>query len=283
MDTICQSISGERVFRVLRCALLLALMLNGIVAQANAFDAQDGIALQSTRVIYPSDAKKGITFTVTNHTSNVYLLQSRVVAWPNTREETQLVEQDTKYKLETLQGIAETPATLSPFIVLPPLVRIEPQAQMTLRIQLTDNRLATDRESIFMLALKTIPSQSSAKDNADSASTAIILALQNNLKLFYRPESLPKMEADARAKQLQFSQQAKVISIKNPTPYYITLSDVNIDQQPVSLAKGNMLAPFSTRNYAFTTSIGKMVTWRIINDKGLKTQEYKQSLSFIPE
>lgn len=281
MDTIYQSISGKRVFRALYCALLLALMLNGIMAQANTFDAQDGIALQSTRVFYPSNAKKGITFTLKNRTSNVYLLQSRVLAWPNTTEETASIEQDVKYKLEIAQGVDEIPETLSPFIVLPPLVRIESQDQMTLRIQLIDNHLATDRESIFMLALKAIPSQSSEKENSDGSGTQIILALQNNLKLFYRPESLPKMEIDARAKQLQFSLQTEVITIKNPTPYYITLSDVNIDDKPVSLAKGNMLAPFSTRNYEITTPIGKVVAWRIINDKGLKTHEYRQSLPFI--
>lgn len=273
------SIKGNRVFYAF-CYLLISLLgFNGKTAlAANILDDDEGIGLQSTRVIYPSDALKGVTFTVTNRTANVYLLQSRVIDWVNVftiAENSQPIEQDSAIQASTEAN------GLPPYIVLPPLVRVDPQDKITLRIQLINDRLPIDRESIFTLVLKAIPSQTKGNEGADSTSAQVILALQNNLKLFYRPKSLPKMEVDLRAKALTFALQGKTLTIKNPTPYYITLSELTIDEKPVPLSKGNMLPPFATEKYNITTSVGNTISWRIIDDKGLKSREYQQLIPFI--
>lgn len=131
----------------------------------------DGIKLQSTRVIYPGESHNGITFTVTNNTAKPFLLQSRVIPW-------QADEQD---------NVSGNQSGGCHLLYCLPLQRLEASDALTLRIRLTRNTLPKDRESVFILSLKTIRSG----ENTDSAS--LTLAMQNNLKLFYRPEGCLSM------------------------------------------------------------------------------------------
>lgn len=249
-------------------SLVIILFLANIsVAKAEIPSESNGIVLQGTRVIYPSNEKNGITFTVTNRTSQVYLLQSRVLSWPV------LAAQDDLQLSEETKGEVTTNA---PFIVLPPLIRFAPLDEMTLRIRLTKNTLPVDRESVFMLALKAIPAQS---DSEERSGAKMVLALQNSLKLFYRPEGLPFMDGDERAKQLQFSHQGMQLEVKNPTPYYVTMSDISVDMNSVSLEGHSMIAPFSVERYGLSTSGGRSVSWQIIDDNGLKSTVQTQRLN----
>lgn len=245
------------------------LMFIGFSVHAAAPGEGEGIELQSTRVIYSGNEKKGITFTVTNRTSQLYLLQSRVIPWAvsDSAEEPKVASVD------------ESMASVVPFIVVPPLIRFAPEDEMTLRIRLTENSLPKDRESVFILALKAIPSQSAPGRSSENEGMKIVLALQNNLKLFYRPEGLLAMDAIERSKQLQFSRQGKQLTINNPTPYYVTLGDVRLDTQPVPLDNRKMIAPFSAETYEVSLEGAKSVNWQIIDDEGRKTPSQTQPLS----
>ncbi|HAT1515440.1 TPA: molecular chaperone [Morganella morganii] len=219
----------------------------------------EGIALERTRLIYPASARSGITFTVTNYTSTVYLLQSRVLPW---EAATSAVDAD------------GTKAIVTPFIVLPPLLRFPPEEAITLRIRLTQfDALPQDRESLFSLSLKAIPSQSKPGTDHETrgASMGMVLALQNNLKLFYRPEGLAVMGADARATALQFSASGGYLNITNPTPYYVTLGSLDVDNTAVSLGDRRMLAPFSSAMYDVLIKPGAEISWRVIDDEGGRT------------
>lgn len=266
-------------FHRVALALIIGLFFGWMTAaQAATLADTDGIVLESTRVIYPSKAKNGITFTVTNRTSQVYLLQSRVLPWvvfSSMTEASELINQKAAVEMENDKSheVASTP-----FIVLPPLTRFAPEDEMTLRIRLIQNTLPTDRESVFMLSLKAIPGQPAPQAESESSGTKMVLALQNNLKLFYRPEGLAVMDSEERARQLQFSRKGNQLTIHNPTPYYVTLSEVNITSIPVSLGGKRMLAPFSSENYALSGSIGEQVNWQVINDDGRKTLEQTQPL-----
>ncbi|EKT62034.1 molecular chaperone [Providencia burhodogranariea] len=259
--------------------LIVALFTGGIHAvHAATPNDSEGIVLESTRVIYPSKAKNGITFTVTNRTSQVYLLQSRVLPWVSSSSITiksGSLKQEPQIEIDSEKSID---VALTPFIVLPPLTRFAPEDEMTLRIRLTQNTLPNDRESIFMLALKAIPGQSMPEAAAENTGTKMVLALQNNLKLFYRPEGVVKMDSEERAKQLQFYRKGNQLTINNPTPYYITLSEVSIASIPISLEERRMLAPFSSENYTLTASTGNQVSWQIIDDGGRKTPEQTKRL-----
>jgi P pilus assembly chaperone PapD len=228
------------------------------VAQAAAPGESAGIVLESTRVIYPGSATKGITFTVTNRTGQTYLLQSRVVPWG------------------AVPG-ASSPAAEAPFIVVPPLVRFAPDDALSLRIRLTKPDLPTDRESVFGLSLKAIPSQS-APGSESEVGAKMVLALQNNLKLFYRPTELVEMTAGARAQALQFRLHGTELKMHNPTPYYVTLGEVKADSQTVVLGEQRMLAPFSTIDVNLPGARPKSLSWQIIDDDGRPTPRQSQPL-----
>lgn len=241
----------------------------------------DGITLESTRVIYPASAKNGITFTVTNHTQYVYLLQSRVLQWAiETPAEAPVMVEDEP--IADVNITAQTEAAdnvVSPsFIVLPPLTRFAPNEAMTLRIRLTKNDFPQDQESVFLLSLKAIPSQANPSSKQDETGALMVLALQNNLKLFYRPEGLPLMSADARAEALQFSRHGAQLTINNPTPYYVTLGQVKIGNSQLDVGAKRMLAPFTSATYPDARQGATTVSWQLIDDEGQQTPLLTQAL-----
>lgn len=255
------------------CGIFLLCLVGVSDVWANAPGEQEGIALESTRVIYPGSAKAGITFSVTNRTPYVYLLQSRVLPWGMSEPSTAPSE-DERPPVVVVQPDS-LPST--PFIVLPPLVRFAQHEKMTLRIRLIKNSLPTDRESIFNLALKAIPSQHKPLSGGEEGGSQMVLALQNNLKLFYRPEGLAEMSAEQRSAALRFSLQGAQLTINNPTPYYVTLGRVNIGGEQFELGQQRMLAPFTTASYDVVKR-ATTVSWRLINDRGEQTPELTQPL-----
>lgn len=247
--------------------VLLGILLIGLLPEwAMAMPESEGIALERTRVIYPASAKNGITFTVTNRTSTVYLLQSRVLPWAAVSSTSDRAED------------APAESVAPPFIVLPPLLRFPPEEAITLRIRLTKNALPQDRESLFSLSLKAIPSQAKPGADADVSGASMVLALQNNLKLFYRPEGLAVMSAEARAAALQFAPQGAHLTATNPTPYYVTFGTLDIGTTAVPFGDQRMLAPYSSATYDVSVKSGATVSWQVMDDEGGRTPPLRREL-----
>ncbi|WP_434156350.1 fimbrial biogenesis chaperone [Morganella morganii] len=103
----------------------------------SAFAFADGISTNSTRYIYPEDAKD-ITVRVNNESASPVFVQY----WLDSGDS------------ETLP--AKLPVT--PFELTPPVSRINPGAEQILRIQLIDkNSMPSDRESLWWLNVLDIP------------------------------------------------------------------------------------------------------------------------------
>lgn len=245
--------------------LFVLLGLQGM-GTANT-QSQKGLQLSAIRVIYPEKAAQGITFTVTNNASEAYLIQSRVTPWADAKT-------------------ADDTTLASPFIVTPPLKRLDAGEALTLRIRKTQKALPIDRESVFGFHVKGIPSQpvSSAAENASTTTgqnVKMVIALQHTLKLFYRPTDLPTYDAAQIAEALQFSYQDKQLVVKNPTAFYVTfdtlaLADHDIDNN----ALFDMVPPFSQQTYPLPASVTQgVLTWRIMTDIGGKTEPLTRSLS----
>ncbi|MDA5494132.1 fimbrial biogenesis chaperone [Yersinia intermedia] len=231
--------------------LLLCTALFGTQVYGANVQDKNGITLQSTRVVYPGQEKNGITFTVTNNTAQSYLMQARVIPW----------------KVEPADVSQTHDAQAVPFIVLPPLQRFEPAEALTLRIRLTRNTLPTDRESVFVLSLKAIPSQSSS-----SGTARLVLAMQNNLKLFYRPEGLPEYSAEQLAGQLRFQRKGDQLKVTNPTPYYMTFRSLSVGTQSVEAAAlSRWVPPFSEQTYPLPVNAQGDITWQLIDGVGSGT------------
>ncbi|MFW2746387.1 fimbria/pilus periplasmic chaperone, partial [Acinetobacter baumannii] len=135
--------------------------------------AQAEIVIHGTRVIYPSDARE-VTLQVSNNGSKPALVQ----AWID-------------------DGNAKsTPDEANvPFIITPPISRVEPSKGQTLRITALPNasQLNQNKESVFWLNVLDIPPRPEGKkqeNNEVLTNNFLQLAIRSRIKFFYRPVSL---------------------------------------------------------------------------------------------
>lgn len=220
----------------------------------NIQDQINGLTLHSTRIIYPHDAKNGVTYTITNNTAIPYLLQARLLPWEG--------NSSSKTANENTEAADEN---LTAFIALPPLQRFEPGETLTLRILQKHHLLAQDKESIAQLSLTAIPAQS--KEAAEGAQ--MILAVQNNLKLFYRPAGLPEHHLDNIVEQLQFQRTKNTLTLKNPTPFYVTLASLSVGKNALNLSSSRMIPPFGEAQWPLDAShMANDIHWQLMEDDG---------------
>lgn len=241
---------------------LFALLFISAPGMTEAMANQrSGITLQSTRVIYPQSKSKGVTFTLKNDTQTPYLIQSRVAD-------------------QILGSPSAKPAAEVPFIVLPPLKRLDADEQLTLTIRLTKNTLQDDRESVFALQIKAIPAQSDSDKSATSGQVKVMLALQNTLKLFYRPQQLPVYTLDQITDKLRFVKQGDQLVVSNSGPYYVTFKSLAVGNTAIDAnALFEMVPPFGQLTYPLSTSVSGEVHWQLINDYGQASEMYRRPLT----
>lgn len=270
-----------RLFITLNTACFIgSIIFSPMIAQARS-PSPTGITLSYTRVIIDAADKDGMTYQLINNTDDAILLQARVFAWPQPADDLLISTVEEKNKPQSLGNQAQQSTAKSvpqlPLLIVPPLQRVEPRAQVNLRIRLLEKKLAqlpTDRESLFGLALKAIPSepQSDSTDTDDNIS--IKLAVQNNLKVFYRPKGMTKMTATAVSKKLVVTLQGEQLNVRNPTPYYVTFARLSVgDYSLPSQQLTRMVAPFTEQNYNLPINTQGIVRWNTLNDYAEKTPE----------
>lgn len=198
---------------------------------------QAAISLDRTRVIYTEDSKS-VSLSIRNDNKELpFLAQSWV-------------------ENERQQKVTE------PFAVLPPLQRVEPGSggQVKLvKVPGADN-LPQDRESLFYFNLREVPPRS------DKPNTMQI-ALQTKIKLFYRPKAVAAKQGEVWQEQLVLRKEEKGFQLENPTPYYVTITDlVDVaDKRDGSNFDPLMLAPFSSARVSASAQ-APIITF--VNDYG---------------
>lgn len=215
--------------------------------------ASGGVGFSKNRMVFPA-TEKSISITINNQSDNTYLVQAVVSA-----------EADKK-----------APA---PFLVTPPLFRLEKSSSNIMRIMRVGGVMPQDRESVFYFMASTIPAQSVPVGGAEKAGAMgarVSISMRTVLKLFWRPEGLP-MSSEASPSRLHFVGVPDGVVVKNPTPYYQSFASLtfdgiaqDIDRQP------SMVPPFGELHFASAKGV-RQVTWSVMNDYGgatlLKTQE----------
>jgi fimbrial chaperone protein len=156
------------------------------------------------------------------------------------------------------------------FFVTPPLYLSRPQDENMLRLIRAGGNLPQDRESLFYFTAKAIPSVDKRQINEGE----IRISTMARIKLFVRPKGM-KPEPARAPSMLSFHYEGDRLYIKNPTPYYITLSELYEDYYPL---KGEMIAPFSSLEIKLPAPIGKCFTFQTINDDGALTAPITVSL-----
>lgn len=213
-------------------------------AATNGSGGAGGIALGATRVIYPLNAKQ-VSLSIINYsTKDKYLINS----WIDNEQ-----EQKTK-----------------DFIVTPPLFVIPKDNESTLRIVNASNGLPEDRESLYWLNVKAIPSID--KDSI-SNKNVLQIAVLSRIKIFVRPEKLEIKPEDAYLK-LTIKKDTSGIVINNPTPYFMNIANLKINGNKIDNV---MVYPFSSSPVSYEKA--NKVSYQLINDYGGFTPEVSVNLN----
>lgn len=209
-------------------AILAALLLASAPFTA-APDAGAGIVVDGTRVIYPQ-ARREVTIRIRNPGDTPALVQ----AW-----------------LDTGDPHAKPGESRVPFVMTPPLFRLDPTKSQSLRLIYTHDPLPEDRESLFWLNVLDIPPRAPANPDRPNQ---LELAFKHRMKVFFRPEDLRGSAADAPARLTwtQLLKDGKLVGFKasNPTPYHVSLIQIaaTVAGHPI-VSRADMVDPFASRSF----------------------------------
>lgn len=213
-----------------------------------------GLKLGATRVIY-SPGSAGQVLSVTNPQEYPILVQSRVYA------------EDMKSK--------------APFVVTPPLFRLDGLQRSGLRIVRTGGDFAKDRESLQWVCVKGLPPKADDlwakyKDGKSAEDKTVSLNLQLSIdsciKLFVRPETIKGHPEDV-ASSISWSRQGTQLKAVNNTPFYMNLSSLKVGD--VAISEMHYVPPFSSYNFHLPKEAHGKVFWSVINDYGGVSKVYQ--------
>jgi chaperone protein EcpD len=215
--------------------------------------ASAGVVVNGTRVVYPA-AKREVTIGINNTGETPSLVQ----AW-----------------LDAGDPHAKPGESKVPFVMTPPLFRLDPTKSQSLRLVYTHDPLPQDRESLFWLNVLDIPPRVAANPDMPNQ---LELAFKHRMKVFFRPASLAGSAADAPA-QLKWKtvyKDGKLVGVEasNPTAYHVSLTQISatVAGHPI-VAKADMVDPFTSRSFdlpePLTAPSGAIpVEYWFVNDYG---------------
>jgi chaperone protein EcpD len=232
-------------------ALAAALLATGCLLSS----AYANVIIGGTRVIFPAQDGE-VTVRLTNQNATPALVE----AWIDSGD-----PKSTPDKVNT------------PFLITPPLFRMEPNRDQSLRILFThsDQPLPVDRESVFWLNVLEVPPKPSGPEFLGK--NYMQLAIRSRLKLFYRPAGLAgdplKAPSELSFKAVSDAGSVAVV-VHNPTPYYVTIGQITVTADGTShKVDTGMVAPLSDLRLAVSDlkqapSAGSAIQYDCINDYG---------------
>lgn len=234
---------------------LSGIVLAVVLAVAGSQAAHAGIQIKGTRVIYAAD-KREVTLSLDNNGTESRLVQAWVDSGdPSERPET----------------------TKAPFIVTPPMSRVDPGKGQTLRIAVTQADLPQDRESVFWVNILEIPPMPQPKPGDEGGSDNFLqMAVRSRIKLFYRPSHLqgtPETAVPQLRWHLVHADKGYAMECVNTTPFNVSFSDVAFKgaAPDTSVSKGGMCIAMGTSTFRMVGDPGQSdgkLELTVINDYG---------------
>lgn len=226
-----------------RAAPVVFLIFLTVLLCTVSMTASASVVISGTRVIYSSDAKE-TSVKLNNVGKSPVLIQS----WIDSG--------DPKARPEHINV---------PFILTPPINRVDPGKGQTLRLSYTGADLPMDRETVYWLNVLEIPAKKQQKENENM----LQMAFRSRIKLFFRPAGLSGNANDA-VKKLIWSPVVGGMRVTNPTPYYVSLSSLIVNGKEI---EGKMISPKSTLDLSgLTVNAGNKLQVEFVNDYGAVNQ-----------
>ena len=161
--------------------------------------------------------------------------------------------------------------TKVPFVVTPPMARIDPGQRQTISVVFTGAKLASDRESLYWLNVLDIPPEPHLRPGTNY----IQFAVRTRIKLLYRPVSLHGDPGQAMA-SLHWSERCKAgkcsLRVRNPSPYYIAIVDLRGGARSQRTALQGTAPPFGSMHWplhrTWARAPVRTVSYGVLNDDG---------------
>jgi len=240
----------KRIIKKTAVALLLA---------ASTASSWASVIIHGTRVIFPSNEKE-VSVRLSNEGQSPGLVQ----IW-----------------MDAGDLNAKPDEAKVPFILTPPLFRIEAGKGQTLRMIHTREPMAQDKETLFYLNLLEVPPR--PVDLEEDNANFMQMAFRTRIKVFYRPKAIDSQDAYYKG-PAQFAWAVVrdgtgyAIEVRNPTPYYFSFSRVGLAAAVEGKAdivndEGGMVAPGSVlslplKDLKSMPAAGQKVKFTFLNDFG---------------
>lgn len=232
---------------------ITAMRMTAVILLWATLPAQAQVIVHGTRQIFPGEQRE-----ISVRTENVGSRPSLVQAWVDAGDKQAGPEE------------ADTP-----FILRPPVFRLDPGKSQVMRVLMAGGELAQDRESIYWLNVLDIPPTPEA--GGVGSGNYLQFSLRTRIKLIYRPKGLAGSAATAPQK-LQWSLVRDGAQWKlratNPTPYYVHFSRLALRVQGKDHVADEfpMVAPMASEDYALKDMPRRPdtgnVQFEFINDQG---------------
>ncbi|WP_211465545.1 fimbrial biogenesis chaperone [Collimonas silvisoli] len=217
-----------------------------VLALLGSIQAQAGVLVGGTRVIFDGK-KREASISVKNEGTVPYVVQT----WLDKGDDT--VKADT------------------PFVIVPPIFRLDPNKENLLRIMFSGQGVPEDRESVYWLNVQEIPPASELENTLQ-------IAMRSRIKMFYRPKNIQGDPVKA-ATQLQWKIErdaatgASSLVARNDSAFHVNLVEAKLQSpagnQEVAVS---MVAPKTESRFplkeAAAPSDAPRLTYKYINDYG---------------
>lgn len=233
------------------CRLLLRLFCCGMFLWWS-ISAQASVVIDATRLIYAAKERE-VSLRLSNQGQQAALVQ----AW-----------------IDDGNPDAKPDDVDVPFVVMPPMVRINPDKGQSLRIAYSSSSsVPKDRESVFWLNVLDVPPLPSAQ-----LSNHMQLAFRTRIKLFFRPVDLPGSATESAEKlhwNLLQSGKKTVLQVRNDGAFHVSFNSVEVKLNDGSSLKveSKMIAPKTSAEFVIekalsASDVNASVVYEWINDYG---------------
>ncbi|EMW0450048.1 fimbria/pilus periplasmic chaperone, partial [Salmonella enterica] len=173
----------------------------------------------------------------------------------------------------------ESTKKAAPFIVTPPLFRLDGGRRNAIKITRTGGDYPADRESLNWLCVQSIPPEPDAawaegkKEGGAKASVNVQLSLNSCIKLLVRPDAVHGNPVDG-ADKVSWTIKGKDITASNPTPFYMNVSRATVNGKKLNMER-SYIPPFSDEKYALPEGVMAKATiqWTVVGDYGEKKEK----------
>ncbi|EJD6081264.1 MULTISPECIES: fimbrial biogenesis chaperone [Providencia] len=242
--------------------ILLSCLLFFSVTGVNAGYAETSI----DTIIFPFERKtfiegnKSVSFHLRNGTTNIpYLIQGSMEYFSEATGK----NAEKENKVEKL-----------PFIITPPLFKLEPGKAYDWRILFSGNAdsLPKDRESAYIVKFRAIPPKKIDTDEevkGDNKKTDFTAIQAIHFKVYYRPKAFEKLLIEDAQKKLSFRVEGNELVVKNDSPIYMALDSFEV--AGVTFEEDELfkpLIPLGEQRFKFSGNIksGSKATWSVLDE-----------------